>query len=74
MTKAISNLSKLQEIREGVSSLSVAVGIPVGYYTNTNNDFIASIEEIAKMSTNAQMNNLTNAFVNFFSFKRESRA
>lgn len=72
MTKAISNLSKLQEIREGVSSLSVAVGIPVGYYTNTNNDFIASIEEIAKMSTNAQMNNLTNAFVNFLASKERA--
>ena len=72
MSKAVGNLSKLKEIREGVSSLNVAVGIPVGYYTNVNNDFISSIEEIAKMSTNAQMNNLTNAFVNFLSSKERA--
>ncbi len=52
--------------------MSVAVDIPVSYYTKVNNAFIDSIEEIAKMSSNAQMNNLINAFVSFFSFKRES--
>jgi len=72
MTKAMGNLSKLNEIRDSVSSLSVAVGIPVGYYTNVNNDFISSIEEIAKMSSNAQMNNLTNAFVNFLASKERA--
>ena len=72
MAKAMGNLSKLKEIRESDSSLSVAVGIPVGYYTNVNNDFISSIEEIAKMSSNAQMNNLTNAFVNFLASKERA--
>ncbi|MDD3476048.1 MAG: nitrate- and nitrite sensing domain-containing protein [Sulfurimonas sp.] len=72
MSKAMGNLSKLKETRDGVSSLSVAVGVPVGYYTNVNNDFIASIEEIAKMSTNVQMNNLTNAFVNFLASKERA--
>ncbi|MGE4418656.1 MAG: nitrate- and nitrite sensing domain-containing protein [Sulfurimonas sp.] len=69
---AMQNLQKLQSIREQVSSLSVGVGIPVGYYTKTNNDFIASIEEIAKMSSNAQMNNLINAFVNFLASKERA--
>lgn len=69
---AMQNLQKLQSIREQVNSLSVAVGIPVSYYTKTNNDFIASIEEIAKMSSNAQMNNLVSAFVNFLASKERA--
>lgn len=72
IAKAMQNMQKLQEIRGGVSSLGVAVGVPVTYYTNTNNDFITSIEEIAKMSSNAKMNNLINAFVNFLASKERA--
>lgn len=72
ITKAMQNMQKLQEIRQGVSALSVAVGVPVSFYTNTNNDFITSIEEVAKMSSNAQMNNLINAFVNFLASKERA--
>ncbi len=72
LAKAMQNMQKLQEVRNGVSSLSMSVGASVAYYTATNNDFIASIEEIAKMSSNAQMNNLINAFVNFLSSKERS--
>lgn len=69
---AVQNLQKLQNIREQVSSLSVEVGVPVAYYTKTNNDFITSIQEIAKMSSNAQMNNLINAFVSFLASKERA--
>jgi methyl-accepting chemotaxis protein len=72
IAKAFESLSKIQTIRSGVDSLAVAVGIPVGYYTNLNNDFIVSIEEMVKMSSNAEMNNLINAFVNFLSAKERS--
>ncbi|MCK9472371.1 nitrate- and nitrite sensing domain-containing protein [Sulfurimonas sp.] len=72
MANALQNLKKLKGIREQVDSLSVAVSIPVVYYTKTNNDFIASIEEIAKMSSNAQMNNLINAFVNLLASKERA--
>lgn len=72
IAKAFESLSKIQTIRSEVDSLGVAVGVPVGYYTNLNNDFIASIEEMVKMSSNAEMNNLINAFVNFLSAKERS--
>lgn len=72
IAKAFDSLSKIQTIRSGVDSLEVAVGVPVGYYTNLNNDFIVSIEEMVKMSSNAEMNNLINAFVNFLSAKERS--
>ena len=72
ISKANDNFSKLAEIRSQVDSLSVAVGVPVGYYTKSNNDFISSIEEIAKMSSNAQMNNSINAFVNFLASKERA--
>lgn len=72
MSKAFANLSKLNDIRNGVSSLGVAVGIPVEFYTNTNNDFLFSIEEIVKMSSNATMNNTINAFVNFLYSKERA--
>ena len=48
LAKAMQNMQKLQEVRNGVSSLSMSVGASVAYYTATNNDFIASIEEIAE--------------------------
>ncbi|MFA5428552.1 MAG: nitrate- and nitrite sensing domain-containing protein [Sulfurimonas sp.] len=72
ISKANDNFPKLAEIRSQVDSLSVAVGVPVGYYTKSNNDFISSIEEIAKMSSNAQMNNSINAFVNFLASKERA--
>lgn len=72
MSKSLDNLQKLQEIRNGVNSLNVEVGVPVGYYTSINSDFINSIEEIAKMSTNTRMNNSINAFVNFLSSKERA--
>ncbi len=70
--KAINNLSKLKDIREKVDSLSVAVSVPVDYYTATNGDFLNSIEEITKMSQNAEVNNNINAFVNFLYSKERA--
>ncbi len=72
MSKSIDDLQKIQNIRDGVSSLSVEVGVPVGYYTSLNGSFINSIEEIAKMSANAKMNNSINAFVNFLTSKERA--
>ncbi|MDO9266442.1 MAG: nitrate- and nitrite sensing domain-containing protein [Sulfurimonas sp.] len=72
IAKAFESLSKIQTIRSEVDSLGVAVGVPVSYYTSLNNDFIVSIEEMVKMSSNAEMNNLINAFVNFLSAKERS--
>lgn len=72
ISKAMGDLSKLSEIRSGVGSLSVAVGVPVEYYTTTNGDFLLSIEEIIKMSSNAKINNKINAFVNFLYSKERA--
>ncbi|MDD5373125.1 MAG: nitrate- and nitrite sensing domain-containing protein [Sulfurimonas sp.] len=72
IAKAFDSLSKIGSIRSGVDSLGVAVSVPVSYYTDLNNDFIISIEEMVKMSSNAEMNNLINAFVNFLSAKERS--
>ena len=72
MAKSFDLLLKLQEIRGQVDAMSVAVAVPVKYYTALNGSFINSIEEIAKMSSNADMNNAINAFVNFLSSKERS--
>ena len=72
MSKSFDLLLNVQEIREQVDALSVAVAVPVKYYTSLNGSFINSIEEIAKMSTNTDMNNAINAFVNFLSSKERS--
>ncbi|ABB44261.1 methyl-accepting chemotaxis sensory transducer [Sulfurimonas denitrificans DSM 1251] len=72
MSKAMQSLLELQSIRESVSSLGVVVGIPVAYYTKVNNSFISSIEEIAKISHNAQMNNMISSFVNFLASKERA--
>ena len=72
MQQAISNLTKLSEIRSGVSSLSVEVDTPVNYYTSTIAQFLTSIEEILKVSSNAKVNNSLNAFVNFLYSKERA--
>ncbi len=72
MQQAISNLTKLSEIRSGVSSLSVEVDTPVNYYTSTIAQFLVSIEEILKVSSNAKVNNSLNAFVNFLYSKERA--
>lgn len=72
MQKAVDALSKIDEIRKSVDTLSVAVSVPVSYYTSLNAAFISSIEEIIKMSDNAQTNNEINAFVNFLSAKERA--
>ncbi|MDO8454158.1 MAG: nitrate- and nitrite sensing domain-containing protein, partial [Sulfurimonas sp.] len=69
ISNAANNLSKISDIRSQTDSLNIAVSIPVAYYTSTNDNFIKSIEEIAKMSANASMNNAINSFVNFLSSK-----
>ncbi len=72
MQKAVDALSKINDIRKGVDALSVAVSVPVSYYTSLNAAFISAIEEIIKMSENAQINNEINAFVNFLSAKERA--
>jgi len=72
MQKAVDALSKISEIRKNVDALSVAVSVPVSYYTSLNAAFISAIEEIIKMSENAQTNNEINAFVNFLSAKERA--
>ena len=72
ISNAANNLSKIQEIRSQVDSLNIAVSVPIGYYTSANGDFLKAIEEIAKISANANMNNAINAFVNFLSSKERA--
>ncbi len=70
--KAMDDLTKLEEIRSSVANLSIAVGVSVDYYSSTNKDFLESIENITKMSTNAAINNKINAFVNFLYSKERA--
>ncbi|MBE0515009.1 nitrate- and nitrite sensing domain-containing protein, partial [Sulfurimonas sp.] len=72
MQKAVDALTKIGEIRKSVDTLSVAVSVPVSYYSSLNEAFISAIEEIIKMSDNAQTNNEINAFVNFLSAKERA--
>ncbi|MDT8337936.1 MAG: nitrate- and nitrite sensing domain-containing protein [Sulfurimonas sp.] len=72
MQKAMDALPKIGEIRKSVDTLSVAVSVPVSYYSSLNEAFISAIEEIIKMSDNAQTNNEINAFVNFLSAKERA--
>lgn len=72
MQKAVDALPKIGEIRKSVDTLSVAVSVPVSYYSSLNEAFISAIEEIIKMSDNAQTNNEINAFVNFLSAKERA--
>ncbi len=69
---AMNRLSKLENTRSNVSSLTYNVPQTVGYYTPLNGAFLDTIAFIAKMSSDVDMSRDLNAFVNYLYSKERA--
>lgn len=69
---SLSQISKINEIRQGVDSLNVKVGDILSYYTGTIALNIQSIVEIINISTNDQITRRLVAYVNFLNAKENA--
>ena len=65
-------LSELGAKRDQVSSLSIGVPQMAGYYTPTIAKLLAIVEEMAVISTNAEVSNLITAYTSFLQAKERS--
>ncbi len=65
-------LSELGAKRDQVSSLSIGVPQMAGYYTPTIAKLLAIVEEMAVISTNAEVTNLITAYTSFLQAKERS--
>lgn len=72
MREAMSLISKLDEKRSKVSSLSISVKDEVTYYTKMNTALLDTIAYIAKISTNQKMSTSLNAFANYLYSKERA--
>jgi len=59
------SLSRLDEIRSKVDSLSVSLKEAISYYTNLNNKLLSVIGEFSKISSNSEVTKQLLAYVNF---------
>ncbi|WP_297809896.1 methyl-accepting chemotaxis protein [uncultured Helicobacter sp.] len=69
---SLNQISKINEIRQGVDSLNVKVGDILAYYTGTIALNIQSIVEIINISTNDQITRNLVAYVNFLDAKENA--
>ncbi|MCW8837992.1 MAG: methyl-accepting chemotaxis protein, partial [Thiovulaceae bacterium] len=72
LQEALQRLSKLEQTRTSVSSLSYDVPQTVGYYTPMNGAFLDTVAFIAKMSKDIDMARDLNAFINYLYSKERA--
>ncbi|WP_293442606.1 methyl-accepting chemotaxis protein [Persephonella sp.] len=65
LTQINSMLSRLDEMRNKVDSLSVSLKEPIGYYTELNSKLLSVIASFSKFSSNAEVTKQLFAYVNF---------
>ncbi len=65
ISRALSELNNLKEIREKITSLSISAQDVLNYYTNLNNNFLETISSISKISSN---NDLTKSLISYSNF------
>ncbi len=72
LNDALNRLSKIEEKRSSISSLTLSVSDSVYYYTQMNSAFLQTIAYIAKMSSNKEMTTSLNAFTNYLYSKERA--
>ena len=65
LTQINSMLSRLNDMRSRVDSLSVSLKEPIGYYTELNAKLLSVIASFSKFSSNAEVTKQLFAYVNF---------
>lgn len=65
-------LDQLNEKRRAITALQISLGEALGYYSSTNAEFLKTLEEIVKLSTNAAATTLISSYVNFLQGKERA--
>lgn len=68
----IGDLSALTAKREAITNLNILPKMAIGYITGINTKFLLSIGEVATLSSNAEITNLSSAYVNFLQGKERA--
>ncbi len=69
---AFDKLSKLQNIRNNISSMSITGKKAISYYTNMNSDFLEIVRKSSSFSTNTHMAQQLNSYTNFLLAKERA--
>lgn len=69
---ALNNLSKLNEIRNKISNLTISLKDTVAYYTNTNAKLLKIIEIATDLSDDARLTKSLNTYTNFLKAKERA--
>ncbi|MDH5602870.1 MAG: nitrate- and nitrite sensing domain-containing protein, partial [Cyclobacteriaceae bacterium] len=70
--KAINSLEKIKNTRQNISSFTITSAEAIGYYTSMNKDFLFTISQIAKASSNAKITTIASGYVNFLQAKERA--
>ncbi len=72
LNEALSNIVKLDNIRDSIDALSVSSNSAISYYTNLNADFLDTIIEISKISELPNITQNIIAYCNFLYYKENA--
>ncbi|RXJ60769.1 chemotaxis protein [Candidatus Marinarcus aquaticus] len=72
LNNALSELSKLENIRSSVTNLDIQTANAIGYYTKTNAHLLDLISTISKLSNSAQVSQDILAYMNFLLSKERA--
>jgi len=72
LDSALSDLTKIANIRQKVDSLDIPLSEAIGYFTNMNARFLSVEQYISLISTNAELSTLSSAYVNFLMSKERA--
>jgi methyl-accepting chemotaxis protein len=72
LDSGLKKLEELNNIRNGVNSLSLSASVAIGYYTDTHTLLINTIGTITKLSQNAQISQQLTSYMNFLLAKERT--
>ncbi len=72
LESALKDLDYISGTRSAVDALSISLQQAIGYYTDMNAKFLHIISDVSKLSTNAEISNMSSAYVNFLMAKERA--
>lgn len=72
LEKVLDRTSKVKGVRTSTTNLDIEVSKAIGYYTQTNKQYLSLVSSLATSSTNAQLSNMATAYTNFLNSKERA--
>ena len=72
LSQTLNDFKKITSIRGKVSSFKITTKNAIGFYTNLNSHFLATINLVSTKSSNASIGSMTTSYVNFLQGKERS--